>query len=218
MQLTFIGILGEYVTSIHSQVRKRPLVVERERLNMGANGFGQPRARPQRERSRTRHDRRRRRDARAAPCRRARPQSQGADLTLLGLFAVDNLLFLHFWGCPLARPGALFVGGTASWMHARSRRRASIGPASDGLRSLLDFGRAVRPRRGRTFFYANTDWQIRDAVLRDMAANPWPFAYDIERDRIFSPRACWPSTFFRRCLAGTPSWRCSFAIRCVLRF
>jgi glycosyltransferase involved in cell wall biosynthesis len=34
MQLTFIGILGEYVTSIHSQVRKRPLVVERERLNM----------------------------------------------------------------------------------------------------------------------------------------------------------------------------------------
>lgn len=33
-QLTFIGILGEYVTSIHSQVRKRPLVVERERLNM----------------------------------------------------------------------------------------------------------------------------------------------------------------------------------------
>jgi glycosyltransferase involved in cell wall biosynthesis len=35
MQLTFIGILGEYVTSIHSQVRKRPLVVERERLNMG---------------------------------------------------------------------------------------------------------------------------------------------------------------------------------------
>ena len=36
MQLTFIGILGEYVTSIHSQVRKRPLVVERERLNMGS--------------------------------------------------------------------------------------------------------------------------------------------------------------------------------------
>ena len=34
MQMTFIGILGEYVTSIHSQVRKRPLVVERERLNM----------------------------------------------------------------------------------------------------------------------------------------------------------------------------------------
>ncbi|MET0370168.1 MAG: glycosyltransferase family 2 protein [Sphingobium sp.] len=34
IQLAFLGILGEYVTSIHAQVRKRPLVVERERINM----------------------------------------------------------------------------------------------------------------------------------------------------------------------------------------
>lgn len=34
VQLAFMGILGEYVTSIHAQVRKRPLVVERERINM----------------------------------------------------------------------------------------------------------------------------------------------------------------------------------------
>ena len=34
MQLGFLGMMGEYVTSIHSQVRKRPLVVERERLNI----------------------------------------------------------------------------------------------------------------------------------------------------------------------------------------
>lgn len=32
IQLTFIGILGEYVTSIHSQVRRGPMVVERERI------------------------------------------------------------------------------------------------------------------------------------------------------------------------------------------
>jgi hypothetical protein len=31
----FIGILGEYVTSIHAQVRRGPIVVERERLNVG---------------------------------------------------------------------------------------------------------------------------------------------------------------------------------------
>ena len=36
VQLIFIGVLGEYVTSIHAQVRRRPLVVERERLNIGA--------------------------------------------------------------------------------------------------------------------------------------------------------------------------------------
>lgn len=34
IQLAFIGMLGEYVTSIHSQVRRRPLVVERERINV----------------------------------------------------------------------------------------------------------------------------------------------------------------------------------------
>lgn len=27
------------------------------------------------------------------------------------------------------------------------------------------------------FFYANADWQVRFAVLRDMAINPWPFIY-----------------------------------------
>jgi len=27
-------------------------------------------------------------------------------------------------------------------------------------------------------FYANTDWTVRNAVLRDLAANPWPFVYD----------------------------------------
>jgi hypothetical protein len=33
IQLFFIGLLGEYICAIHSQVRKRPLVIERERLN-----------------------------------------------------------------------------------------------------------------------------------------------------------------------------------------
>lgn len=33
VQLIFIGILGEYVTSTHAQVRRGPLVIERERIN-----------------------------------------------------------------------------------------------------------------------------------------------------------------------------------------
>ncbi len=36
VQLFFIGILGEYINSIHIHVRKLPLVVERERINWGA--------------------------------------------------------------------------------------------------------------------------------------------------------------------------------------
>ncbi|MBR9834892.1 MAG: glycosyltransferase [Alphaproteobacteria bacterium] len=34
IQMFFIGMLGEYVTSIHSQVRRGPLVVERETVNL----------------------------------------------------------------------------------------------------------------------------------------------------------------------------------------
>ena len=33
IQLIFIGILGEYIGAIYTQVRKRPLVVEKERIN-----------------------------------------------------------------------------------------------------------------------------------------------------------------------------------------
>jgi hypothetical protein len=33
VQLFFIGIIGEYVGSIHTHVRHRPLVVEKERVN-----------------------------------------------------------------------------------------------------------------------------------------------------------------------------------------
>ena len=32
-QLFFLGVVGEYVMAIHSQVRRRPLVIERERIN-----------------------------------------------------------------------------------------------------------------------------------------------------------------------------------------
>ena len=36
VQLMFLGIIGEYVSAIHFQVRKRPLVVEREVINLPA--------------------------------------------------------------------------------------------------------------------------------------------------------------------------------------
>jgi hypothetical protein len=33
VQLISVGILGEYVASIHTQVQQRPLVIEQERVN-----------------------------------------------------------------------------------------------------------------------------------------------------------------------------------------
>jgi dolichol-phosphate mannosyltransferase len=35
IQLMFIGIIGEYIGSIHTYLQKRPIVVEKERVNLG---------------------------------------------------------------------------------------------------------------------------------------------------------------------------------------
>jgi polyisoprenyl-phosphate glycosyltransferase len=35
VQLFFIGVLGEYILAIYNQVRRKPLVIERERINFG---------------------------------------------------------------------------------------------------------------------------------------------------------------------------------------
>lgn len=43
VQLLFIGIIGEYIGAIHTQVQKRPLVIEKERIN-----FDEPLVRPKR--------------------------------------------------------------------------------------------------------------------------------------------------------------------------
>jgi len=34
VQLFFLGVLGEYLSAIHNQVRRRPMVIERERINL----------------------------------------------------------------------------------------------------------------------------------------------------------------------------------------
>jgi hypothetical protein len=35
VQLLFLGVIGEYIIAIYNQVRRRPLVFERERINFG---------------------------------------------------------------------------------------------------------------------------------------------------------------------------------------
>ena len=42
VQLLFIGILGEYIGAIHTQVLKRPLVIEKERINFETDHVRQP--------------------------------------------------------------------------------------------------------------------------------------------------------------------------------
>jgi glycosyltransferase involved in cell wall biosynthesis len=44
IQLLFIGVLGEYIGSIHTQILKRPLVIERERINFDNDPLPKPHA------------------------------------------------------------------------------------------------------------------------------------------------------------------------------
>jgi polyisoprenyl-phosphate glycosyltransferase len=48
LQLVFIGMLGEYITAIHAQVRRGPMVVERERINVAEPAAPAARPRPRR--------------------------------------------------------------------------------------------------------------------------------------------------------------------------
>ena len=106
---------------------------------------------------------------------------------LLALFAADNLLLPHFWGLSLPSTAALiFVAATAIWALSKriSDELAPVPLQGFAVALLISLALFALGGEGR-FFYANTDWQIRDAVLRDMATNPWPFAYDIDGTALF---------------------------------
>lgn len=44
VQLFFFGVLGEYISAVHFQVRKRPLVIEKERINFRSPNHARDRA------------------------------------------------------------------------------------------------------------------------------------------------------------------------------
>lgn len=96
--------------------------------------------------------------------------------------ACDQLLLLVYLGIAspvLAVP--VMVG--AIWLTVLIRRGATaLGPVPLtrlALCLLAALVVLVLGGEGR-LFYANIDWQVRDAVLRDMAVNRWPFAYVVD--------------------------------------
>lgn len=96
--------------------------------------------------------------------------------------AADQLLLWCFLG--IAAWWALALGGLgvagltfAAWSFLGGRR-APPGPSLATLLVCLSvaFVLLLLSGEGR-FFYANTDWQVRNAVLGDMGRNRWPFVY-----------------------------------------
>src|SRR5579864_1532816 len=80
---------------------------------------------------------------------------------LLGLFAFDNLLLLHFWGLSLPVTAGLMVAAGAAITALCARYCANLAPVP--LRTfaaalIISLALFALGGEGR-FFYANTDWQ-----------------------------------------------------------
>lgn len=98
------------------------------------------------------------------------------------LFLWFGLNQLLLWGF-LGFGSPLLIAGNAALVLALAAiayRATGALPPVPVLRMALLFGFALTiyalGGEGR-FFYANIDWQVRDAVLRDMALGSWPFVY-----------------------------------------
>ncbi|ARR54818.1 hypothetical protein HY78_15925 [Rhizorhabdus wittichii DC-6] len=98
-----------------------------------------------------------------------------------GWLILDLLLLCRFIG--LAQPlvylaWAVLSGGLAWLLFLPRRRDRDAGPTVATLLGALAVAMLLLVLGGEgRLFYANLDWQVRDAVLRDMTINPWPFTY-----------------------------------------
>lgn len=99
---------------------------------------------------------------------------------LAGWLAFDQLLLWQFlgWG----GIGALLLGGGITVILMIGVARLATDRLPDPSRGILLgcilIGLVLMMLGGQgRFFYANIDWQVRLAVLNDMATHPWPFVY-----------------------------------------
>jgi hypothetical protein len=105
-----------------------------------------------------------------------------AAVLLLALGAMQGLLLL-FLGKPAISTAVLIAALVPGGRAAFTETAGDIGKTTIGWRriaaclavALLVF---VLGGEGR-FFYANTDWQVRNAVLLDLVREPWPFTYAV---------------------------------------
>jgi hypothetical protein len=72
--------------------------------------------------------------------------------------------------------GGIVIVGLCFFTVRSTEDRRDIGLGTLLTSFLVVLGLLLLSGEGR-FFYANVDWQVRFAVLRDMGINPWPFAY-----------------------------------------
>jgi hypothetical protein len=110
-------------------------------------------------------------------------------ISILLYLTLPDLLFLGGWAAPWA---ALLTGlaGAAALVLAPGWSRPW--PLSGGVTALcLALGLLWAGATGaHHLVYSSADWEIRDAVLRDLMAEPWPVSYpDMDRGVLWLLRA-----------------------------
>jgi len=109
---------------------------------------------------------------------------RGLAVALVGLLGVQNLLLLAYLGFGaawIAGAGVLLAILLVALIRDHRLNAAATAPISWRLFlacTLIGLVIYALGGEGR-FFYANTDWQVRDAVLLDMTRYSWPFVYTI---------------------------------------
>ena len=99
-------------------------------------------------------------------------------LAVTAYLLLPGLLFLAGWA---EAPVGLLAGaaGVAALLLAPGwRERWPLGAGATLLCLALGLLWAV-PTGAHHLVYSTADWQVRDAVLRDLSAGPWPVAYEI---------------------------------------
>ena len=97
-------------------------------------------------------------------------------LAVILYLMLPGLLFLGGWALPLAAAAAGLAGLGAL---ALAPGRAGGWPLGARMTALcLGLGLAWAAATGaHHLLYSTADWQVRDAVLRDLALGPWPVGY-----------------------------------------
>jgi hypothetical protein len=126
---------------------------------------------------------------RVEPARLMRPNRTGVPLAwlaalLFGLLALDNLLLLRFLGKSWPLVAVTVSVGVALTMILALRcvtdagRTTRVNWSTIAVCLAVACGLLILGGEGR-MLYANTDWQVRDAVLADMGRHSWPFTYSV---------------------------------------
>lgn len=84
--------------------------------------------------------------------------------------------------------GGMGIAGLCFFIVRSTKDRRDISLGTLLTCFVVALGLLALSGEGR-FFYANVDWQVRFAVLRDMGINPWPFVYTarLEPDLLRAP-------------------------------